>query len=83
MENTTMKCFTRFISMLVILALFLLTLPQRAYAYLDPGTGSYLLQLLIAGLLGASMAVKIFWGNIKAFFSKKSSEGQEIEDVKK
>ncbi len=77
-----MKYFTRFMAILVVFAMFFLAFPQRAYAYLDPGTGSYLLQLLIAGLLGASMAVKIFWGNIKAFFSKKSSKGQDAEDAK-
>jgi len=40
-----------------------------AYAYLDPGTGSYILQLVMAGLLGALLALKIFWRNIKAYLS--------------
>jgi len=35
-----------------------------AYAYLDPGTGSYFLQILIAGLLGALFLIKGFWKNI-------------------
>lgn len=39
-------------------------------AYLDPGTGSYLLQLLIAGIAGAILTLKIFWNNIKNFFMK-------------
>lgn len=76
-----MKHFTRFMAMFVVLALSFLVFPQRAYAYLDPGTGSYLLQLLIAGILGASMAIKIFWVNIKAFFSKSSSKGEETGDA--
>lgn len=38
--------------------------PSRAQAYLDPGTGSYLIQVLIAGLLAATLAVKAFWGKI-------------------
>ncbi len=38
-------------------------------AYLDPGTGSMIFQLLIAGLVAGSFAIKIFWGRIKAFFS--------------
>lgn len=45
-------------------------------AYLDPGSGSMLIQILLAALLGAGVAVKIFWRNIKAFFTgKKASEG--------
>ncbi len=30
----------------------------RAYAYLDPGSGSYLWQLLIAGALGVLFSLK-------------------------
>lgn len=37
--------------------------------YLDPGSGSLLVQLLAAGLLGSiGILVKIFWGRISAFF---------------
>ena len=36
--------------------------------YLDPGSGSLLVQLLAAGLLGGiGIAIKLFWGRIKAF----------------
>ena len=38
-----------------------------AYAYLDPGTGSYFLQIIIATLLGAMFAIKQFWYKIKLF----------------
>ena len=38
-----------------------------AHAYLDPGTGSYVLQLVLAALLGAAFAVKVFWLRIKTF----------------
>ena len=37
--------------------------------YLDPGSGSLLVQLLAAGLLGGiGILFKVFWGRIKAFF---------------
>jgi hypothetical protein len=39
----------------------LLCLPSLASAYIDPSTGSYVLQLLLAGLLGALFALKVFW----------------------
>lgn len=36
--------------------------------YLDPGSGSLLIQLFAAGLLGGiGILLKIFWGRIKAF----------------
>lgn len=41
-------------------------------AYLDPGTGSYVIQLLIAGLMGALFLVKLYWGKIKSFFVRPS-----------
>jgi hypothetical protein len=39
----------------------------QLYAYLDPGTGSYIFQLAIAGIAGALLAIKIFWQKIKKF----------------
>jgi hypothetical protein len=39
-------------------------------AYLDPGSGSYLLQLLIAGLLGSLFLIKASWGRVKNFFRR-------------
>jgi hypothetical protein len=67
----------------IVFGLFYLMFPRLAFAYLDPGTGSYILQLLIAGILGASFAVKIFWGKIKSFwvnfFSNKMRDGADDE----
>jgi hypothetical protein len=59
---------------LVLLVSFCLMLPQAAHAYIDPGTGSYVIQLVIAGLLGASFAIKIYWKKIKAFFANHYSK---------
>jgi hypothetical protein len=37
--------------------------------YLDPGSGSLLVQLIAAGLVGGiGILFKVFWGRIKAFF---------------
>ena len=41
-----------------------------AYAYLDPGTGSYMLQMLLAALLSMLFFVKAFWSNVKLFFKR-------------
>jgi hypothetical protein len=42
--------------------------------YLDPGSGSILLQLLIASGLGALFVIRSSWGKIKAFFNKSTEE---------
>lgn len=46
-------------------------------AYLDPGSGSYLLQLLIAGLLGGFFVVRSSWDKIKSFFRNLFSREEE------
>jgi len=34
-------------------------------AYLDPGTGSFLLQVLAGGMFGGIFIIKRFWGQLK------------------
>ena len=45
-----------------------LLFPGNAYAYIDPGTGSYIIQLLLAGLLAVGFSMKIYWKKIKIYF---------------
>lgn len=45
----------------------------RPQAYLDPGSGSFLIQLLIGGLVAVGFGVRMFWGKIKALFTRKNS----------
>lgn len=49
-----------FLAIVLLAGLF----PPRAHAYIDPGTGSYVFQLLIATLLGALFTVKVYWRRI-------------------
>lgn len=51
-----------------LLTLYWLLFPPPTYAYIDPGTGSYIVQVVIAGLLGALVSIRIYWARIKAFF---------------
>ena len=44
-------------------------LARESHAYIDPGSGSYVLQLLVASFFAVVFTVKMFWRNIKAFFS--------------
>jgi len=47
-------------------------------AYLDPGSGSYLLQLLIAGLLGSLFVIRTYWSRIIGFFNKDAKEDDTL-----
>ncbi len=49
-------------------ALLFLALSQPAYAYLDPGTGSMILQALLGGAAGVLIAGRLYWSNIKGIF---------------
>ena len=49
-------------------------------AYLDPGSGSYLLQLLIAGILGSLFILRGYFGRIRSFITGLFSSGEEEEE---
>jgi hypothetical protein len=36
-------------------------------AYLDPGSGSFIIQLLIGGFVGLLLIIRTFWSRIKAY----------------
>ncbi len=52
-------------------------------AYMDPGTGSLFLQLLLAGAAGLLVFVKLFWQRVLAFFGMgpKETEAQSTEST--
>jgi len=52
----------------VILACAVFT--RDALGYIDPGTGSYVLQIAIAFLVGIAFSVKVFWKKIISFLRK-------------
>jgi hypothetical protein len=44
--------------------------------YIDPGSGSYLVQALVAAAMGAAFFAKTSWWRIKMFFSKKKKDSE-------
>ncbi len=60
---------TIYLSVLIIFLLGIFAKP--ALAYVDPGTGSFIFQILIAFGLSAAFAVKMYWKKLKSFFTKK------------
>ena len=68
----------RYLSATAILLFF----SQSASAYLDPGTGSMILQGIIAGIAVAGFTLKSYWYKIRAFFGKGGSTSllEEVEE---
>ncbi len=48
--------------------------------YLDPGSGSVILQAIIAAVLGVGVLTKVYWRKIKALFSKEKDQTTEKID---
>jgi hypothetical protein len=54
----------RALRLLCFLTLVSILVPRRAHAYVDPSTGSIVIQVLVAGALGAAFTVKQWWGRV-------------------
>jgi hypothetical protein len=48
--------------------------------YIDPGSGSYLVQVIIAGILGGLFYFKRLWQKFKTFFYRGKKEDQPGND---
>ena len=67
-------------TILLATLMLLVTITQPAHAYLDPGTGSMILQGLIAGVALAGLTIKNYWYRIRAFFGKDAPTSLLEED---
>ncbi len=50
---------------------------SQAYAYLDPGTGTMIVQAIVGGIAAASAAAGLYWSKIKSFFDKGKDNEQD------
>ena len=64
---------------IVVVILFLVIVSNNAYAYIDPGTGSYLFQILIATLIGVLFSIKIYSKKIVALVKSIIAKGKKEE----
>ena len=46
----------------------------RVSAYLDPGTGSLIIQILIGSFFGGLYLLKVYWGKIKQFIKRRRNK---------
>ena len=64
----------------IIPLLMLMLLAAPAQAYIDPGTGSFLVQGIIAAVIGVGVTAKLYWSKIKAMLTGKTYEEDEDDD---
>ncbi len=69
------RCINYITNTSVVPALFILAGPETIDAYLDPGTGSIIIQVVIGVAVGGLFTIKIFWTRIKTFFKNLFSRG--------
>lgn len=53
---------------------------KSSFAYLDAGTGSMIIQLILGGVTGLAVILKLYWRNLKDFFKGKKSENTEEDN---
>lgn len=66
-----MRNYVRFILLSVVVTL---ACPSLAYAYIDPGAGSMLLQLLLGGVAGLFVFGRLFKQRILRFFGREKND---------
>lgn len=71
MKKSTILKFTYFFT------LFTLFYSMPAYAYIDPATTTYLIQIVAGVFIAAGATVGIFWKRIKRYFRSKKLEHLE------
>jgi hypothetical protein len=64
---------------ILIFSLIIVLKSSKSYAYIDPGTGSIILQAILAAIAGAIGYLTFFWQKTKAFFKKIFKTNKKIK----
>ena len=51
----------------LVIAAFVIASVAPAHAYIDAGSGSYILQMSMAGILALAFTLKLAWSRVRAF----------------
>ena len=68
---------------LLILVLVFTSYSNMAYAYLDPGTGSIILQAILGFLAASVAAISVYWIKFKSIISKIFKKKNKIDKENK
>jgi hypothetical protein len=62
----------------LVLGLYTLVFIDQAFAYLDPGSGSMMLQLLFGGVAGVAVIVKLYWKSLVNLFRFRHRQSEHL-----
>lgn len=65
----------------ILLFVLLGSFAAPAFAYLDPGTGSMLLQVILGGIAAVGVALKLFWHKIRVALGMSRKPAPEDEQA--
>lgn len=66
---------------IIILIVISILIPNVAFAYIDPGSGSAIMSAIIGFFVAIGLLIKTFWYKIKAVFTgKKPEDDSETEE---
>lgn len=65
---------------MILVAMFLLVPLPSAFAYVDPGTGSMIVQVVIAALVGGAAFIGAFW---RKLFRRRRDQDDDRTDAEK
>tara|TARA_Y100000591_G_C21710076_1_gene632995 strand:+ start:269 stop:490 length:222 start_codon:yes stop_codon:yes gene_type:complete len=66
-----MKNIVKLIFTLISIKVLLIS---NAYAYIDPGSGSIILQAILGAIAAGGLTIKIYWNKLKVFFKRKKTD---------
>jgi hypothetical protein len=58
--------------------LYMLVFADRAFAYMDPGSGSMMLQLLLGGIAGVGVIIKLYWKSFLNLFRSRRNQSESL-----
>ena len=66
----------------IFFGVLLLALPYKAaYAYIDPGSSSFIIQAIVAGVLAITLSTKNFWYKAKSFIKNQFFIHSQIDNT--
>ena len=66
------------VTLMILAAMFLLVPIGSAFAYIDPGTGSLIIQVVIAVLVGGAAFIGAFW---RKLFRRRRDQDDDRTDT--
>jgi hypothetical protein len=66
-------------NLLLIYNIFII---NNAYAYLDPGTGSIILQAILGAIAAGFSYCMFYWNKVRNFFKKNNSKKEKTNNLK-